>query len=159
MLEGRRNYYTVIVWVGDVLHVANCNVGDSDGYGEGMDITDPAELLQWLVSDRFPGDQGAALLLEYCRWRGIDLTEDPHGPRAPDSVIIDGVELVFTGHQVHVHDGPWGGRKTAYQISGWRALVLQLIRDRCEGRNAWARVSEQLMAAGIIGRDKWRGYM
>jgi hypothetical protein len=160
VLEEDRNLYTVIAWLEDALHLALCDVGDSDAMGSGLDIPQPALFLQWLVADRWPsGIEAPRRLLAYCNRWTLKVTEDPAGPSPTAGLRLGGVELVVTGEHVYVHEGPWGGQLFTYRIDGWRELVLRLVQDRCEGRNAWKRVNEELRGAGLSGREKWRGYV
>ena len=152
----RGDYSVVVVWLDEeTLHVALMDYGDSDYMGRGMDIREPTQLLEWLVYDRFSGQWER--FVDYCDSNSIGVEEDPQGP-SPDS-NQRGIPLTWADDTLFTHHGPWGEVPTCYRIEDWRGLTLVLLRDRCEGRNSWSRLTALLDDAKIESVERWRGYV
>lgn len=150
------DYSVVLAWIDDqTLHAALEDYGDSDDMGRGMDIPESPRLFEWLVDDRFLGDWER--FMSYCDSNGIVMAQDPEGPASDPSP--HGIPLTRVGDDVYVHHGPWGEPAVCYRIGDWRALVLVLVRDRCEGRDAWSRLTQMLEGAQIEPVERWRGYI
>ena len=150
------DYSVVVVWLDDqTLHAALMDYGDSDYMGRGMDIREPTQLLESLVYDRFSGQWDR--FVEYCSSNGIGISEDPQGP--PLEASRHGIPLTWAGDALLSHHGPWGQTPTCYRIQDWRGLTLVLLRDRCEGRNSWSRLTALLDDAKIESVERWRGYV
>jgi hypothetical protein len=148
------DYAVILVWIDDAtLHMAVNDYGDGDSMGEGKDIPDPQGLLTWLIDDRFLGEWDR--FMSYCDSNGVPMAQVPAG-RAFDP-LWRGIRLEWEGEALYAH----GHRDT----DGWRriadphALLLALVRDRCEGRNAWVRLGSLLEDAAIKPIDRWRGYV
>lgn len=146
----------VLAWIDDqTLHAAFEDYGDSDYMGRGIDIPEPMRLLEWLVDDRFLGEWER--FASYCQANGIVMAQDPEGPPAAGG--RRGIPLTWVNDVVYAHQGIWAEPAVCYVIGDWRALVLVLVRDRCEGRNAWSRLTGMLEDAQIQPTQRWRGYI
>jgi hypothetical protein len=150
------DYGVVLAWIDDqTLHAAFEDYGDSDYMGRGIDIPEPTRLLEWLVDDRFLGEWER--FASYCDANGIVMARQPDGP--PPAGGRRGIPLTWVNDFVYVYEGIWAEPSVCYLIVDWRALVLVLVRDRCEGRNAWSRLTRMLEDAQIEPVERWRGYI
>ncbi len=150
------DYSVELVWIDDeTLHAALLDYGDSDDMGHGMDIREPTQVLEWLIDDRFLGEWKR--FAEYCDANNIGFVEEPQGP-PPDS-DWRGIPLTWVDDALCAHRDPRGQTPTCYRIEDWRGLTLVLLRDRCEGRNSWNRLTALLDDAKIESVERWRGYV
>ena len=69
-----------------------------------------------------------------------------------------GMCLIFEDGCLFTWRHGWGEESQRLEIEHWRQLLLQLVEDRCEGRDAWERVLRLLERAGIGTSSAWRGY-
>ncbi len=150
------DYSVEVVWIDDeTLHAALLDYGDSDDMGQGIDISEPARLLEWLVDDRFLGEWER--FVAYCNLNDVGLAESPQGP--PPEANQRGIPLTWAIDAVYAHYGSWGDSPVCYRVGDWRGLTLVLLRDRCEGRGSWKRLTTLLDDAAIESVERWRGYV
>lgn len=150
------DYGVVLAWIDDqTLHAAFEDYGDSDYMGRGIDIPEPTRLLEWLVDDRFLGEWDR--FASYCDANGMVLTPEPGGP--PPAECRRGIALTWVNDSAYAYEGIWAEPGVCHLIGDWRALVLVLVRDRCEGRDAWSRLTRMLQDAQIEPVPRWRGYV
>ena len=150
------DYSVVIVWIDDeTLHAALMDYGDSDDMGQGMDVEEPTRLLEWLIDDRFLGEWER--FVAYCDSNGIGVAEDPQGPPPVPNRL--GIPLTWAHDTLYTQHGPWAETPACYRIGDWRGLTLVLLRDRCEGRNSWKRLTALLDDAKTETVERWRGYV
>lgn len=159
VFEQQRNSYCAGTFRDDgTLYLAESDVSDSDDLGVGLIIGRPAELLRWMLADRWCGCREEERLFRYCERNGFLVVEDPSGPPAPD-VGLDELAVSVVDDTVYVHSGDWGGALTAHRIADPQPLLLQLIADRCEGLGAWNGVTALVSASGVEVEAGWRGYI
>lgn len=148
------DYAVILVWIDDsTLHMAVNDYGDGDSMGEGKDIPDPQRLLTWLIDDRFLGEWDR--FVSYCDSNGVAVALVAAG-RAFDPVWR-GIRLEWEGDSLYARGH--GDAEGWCRIVDHHVLLLALVRDRCEGRNAWARLRRLLEDAGCQPIDCWRGYV
>jgi hypothetical protein len=148
------DYAVIVVWKDGILHAATNDYGDGDDMGSGIDIADAIGLLHWLVADRFA--QNWPRFAEYCETNDISVVLSPKSKQdRPDWQIVPITEGTDPVHSQRVQ----GNEVWVYEVPDWRRLVTYLIRDRCEGANAWVKIRAMLDQADIDGTPSWRGYV
>lgn len=149
-----RDYAVIVVWKDGILHAAINDYGDGDDMGSGIDIADATGLLHWLVADRFA--QNWPRFAEYCETNDISVVLLPESRQ--DRSDWDAVSITQGSDPVHSQRAH-GNEVWVYDVPDWRRLVTYLIRDRCEGVNAWDKIRAMLDQAGVDGTSSWRGYV
>jgi hypothetical protein len=142
------------VWTDGALHIAHCDYGDGPDTTWGMDVDDPLALLNWMVRNRFVTNERD--LIAYVRQLGISHSD--WETLADEENVPSGLTVTGAADDSVIVLSRGFSTTEACTIDDGKTLTLALLRDRCQGADAWESVTDLLGRAGVISTERNRGY-